>query len=83
MDYNTDIHELITDGTYAVDNYFIRYIKRPEDIVVDTLTPVNQVDSELDDSIHREIVDEAIKIAVSVTKPEEYQIKQAENQQAE
>jgi len=83
MDYNTNIHELITDGLYTVENYFIRYIKRPINIVVDTVTPINQVDSELDDSVHREIVDEAITIAVSVTKPEEYQIKQAENQQAE
>jgi len=83
LDYNSDIHELITNGLYTVDNYFIRYIKRPLDIVVDLTTPGNQVDSELDESIHGEIVDEAIRIAVSVTKPAEYQIKQAETQQSE
>ena len=33
--------------------------------------------------VHREIVDEAIKIAIGITKPDEYQIKAAENQQSE
>jgi len=86
LDYSTDVekrHELITDGTYAVSKYFIRYIKKPVDIVVDRTTPANQVDSELDSSVHREIIEEAVKYAVSINKPQEYQIRSAEQQQSE
>jgi hypothetical protein len=86
IDYSTDTekrHELITDGTYGVSEYFIRYIKKPAGIVVDRLTPANQQDSELDSSVHREIIEEAIRYAVSINKPQEYQIRTAEQQQSE
>ena len=83
LDYNSDEHELITDGSYGITGYQIRYLKKPTSIIVDNTIPINQIDSELDSSTHREIVDEAIKIAIGITKPDEYQIKAAENQQSE
>jgi hypothetical protein len=76
-------HELITDGTFNISSYFVRYLKKPIDIVVDRVTPGNQVDSELDDAMHREIIQEAVRYAVSIMKPNEYQIKQAEQLQTE
>lgn len=74
--------ELITDGT-TYDSYFIRYLKEPRRIVVDEVTPANQVSCQLDDSIHNEIVDEAVRIAVAITQPELTQIKISESESDE
>jgi hypothetical protein len=65
--------EIITEGG-TITKYRMRYISTPQDIVVDSITPANQVHCILDDSIHPEIVDEAYKIAEASVRPEEYQI---------
>lgn len=41
----------------------IAYIKKPLDIVVDTGTPANMVDSSLPDILHSRIIDEAVELA--------------------
>lgn len=69
--------EIITDGTAFV-TYFVRYLSSPRDIVVDEITPANQVSCQLDDSLHDMIVDEAVRIAVAITQHEMYQIKSNE-----
>lgn len=74
--------ELITDGT-AITDYRVRYLKRPNDIIVDRTTPANQRHCELDDNLHAEIVDEAVKIANAAINGEDYNISSAEVQQAE
>lgn len=56
-------HELITDGSFNVNRYKIRYIKLPRNIVIDTVTPVNQKNSELAIMLHDAIVELAVKIA--------------------
>lgn len=82
-------HELITDGSYTVDKYRVRYVRRPDDIIPVTSgdttagTAGQRVDCRLDPSIHREIVTEAVRIATSVTKPEEVQVKEFEVQKSE
>jgi len=77
-------HELITDGTYTIKTYKIRYLRRPEDIVVkDDLNNITGVDSELNPSMHQEIVDTAVRIASGITDPQTYQIKVNEEQQGE
>lgn len=53
-DYGTN--QLITDGTYPIENYYVTYIRRPRDIVVDFNNPINQVNCELDEFTHREII---------------------------
>jgi len=79
---NKTRHELITDGSYGVSKYRVRYIRRPDDIIPvtsgDTTAGPTAVDCRLDPSIHREIVTEAVRIATSVTKPEEMEIKEFE-----
>ena len=85
---NQKRHELITDGTYDVSKYRLRYVKRPVDIIpysaTDSSTTAGQTAScRLDPSIHREIVAEAVRIAVSVTRPELEPIKEAEVQKSE
>jgi len=74
----TKRHELVTDGTYSVGTYHIRYLKMPTDIDI-----ANNIDSEMDPSIHEEIVDAAVRIAAGITDPGTYQIKVIEEQQGE
>ena len=84
---NQTRRELVTDGSYTVNKYRVRYIRRPDDIIPvtsgDTTAGTSSVDCRLDPSIHREIVTEAVRMAVSVTKPEEVQVKEFEMQKSE
>jgi hypothetical protein len=86
LDYSNGKHELITDGTYTISSYHLRYIKRlrpiiiGSDIVDGVAGPTN---CELNPIIHKRIVDEAVKIATGITNPEQYQIKTIEQQKGE
>ena len=71
-------HELITDGTYTISQYHLRYIKAPNNISI-----TNNITSELNSNIHEEIVDIAVRMATAITSPNEYQIKTAEQQFSE
>jgi hypothetical protein len=82
MDYNDNTNgikrvDLITDGTFSIGTYHLTYAKKPVDIVPFTgdNTTTAQVDCELNDTIHRELVEVAVRIASGVTTPQEYQIK--------
>lgn len=86
LDYQTERHELITDGTYTIGEYHLRYIKRVQPIIVDASTIdgfVGPLNSELDQIIHKRIIDEAVKIATGITDPEFYQIKTVEQNEGE
>jgi hypothetical protein len=74
--------ELITDGTFDISTYNLRYLRRPQGIIPFTNdgTTTVQVNSELDEITHRPIIDIAVRIATSTTKPQEYQIKLNEEQ---
>jgi len=72
--------EIITEGTDFID-YIVSYLITPPDILVDTITPANQVHSILDDTLHYEIVREAVKIASGATQPENYQITDKESKE--
>ncbi len=65
--------ELLTDGTFNVDLYHIRYIKKPVDISLATLT-----DSELSEHAHREIVEIAVSMALENIESRRYQTNLAE-----
>lgn len=56
------IHGIITDGTFNVTQYYLRYIKYPTDIVVNLNTPSSQVSCELDPLTHQGICDIAVKL---------------------
>lgn len=86
LDYQGSIHELITDGTFDVSNYHLRYIERLTPIIIgaDTVDGViGPQDSLLNQILHKRIVDEAVKIATGTTDPELYQIKTIEQQEGE
>jgi len=71
-------HELITGKDITVDKYYLRYLKVPEIIDIES----NQ-SSELNDEVHAEIIDYAVRIAVGITDPQSYQIKIKEQQGSE
>ena len=66
-------HELITDGTYTITQYHIRYIKKLTPIVVDEEEPSNNVDCVLHESAHRRIIDEAIRLALETSQEQRLQ----------
>jgi hypothetical protein len=71
-------HELITSNDYSVDAYYVRYLKIPSDISI-----TDEIDSELNSSVHEEIVDIAVRIATGITDPQMYQLKLNEQKAGE
>lgn len=74
----TKRHELVTDGNYTIGTYHVRYLHIPANIDI-----INDIGSELDPSVHDELVDIAVRIAAGITDPATYQIKMMEEQQGE
>jgi hypothetical protein len=56
------IHGIITDGSFSITNYYMRYIKYPEDIQINLSTPSSQVNCKLDPISHQSICDIAVKL---------------------
>jgi len=58
------IHGIIysTDPSLTVTNYYMRYIKYPEDIQINLLNPNSQVSCKLDPLAHQSICDIAVKL---------------------
>jgi len=56
------VHGLITDGSFNVTKYFLRYLKQPPAIVIDETNPANQVDCILDSTYHYAVGDIAIML---------------------
>ncbi len=60
--------EIITNGD-NIEEYHVQYLKKPNDIVVGD----NPVPCELHDNLHREIVSEAINIALETSQEPRFQ----------
>jgi len=56
------IHGIITDGSFSITNYYMRYIKYPEDIQINLSNPNSQVSCKLDPISHQSICDIAVKL---------------------
>ena len=58
------IHGIIysTDSNYFITNYYMRYIKYPEDIQINLSNPSSQVNCKLDPISHQSICDIAVKL---------------------
>lgn len=86
LDYQGQKHEIVTDGTYTIGQYHIRYIERLQPIITGSfsyLGVAGPLDCKLDSSVHERIVDEAVIIATGITEPEFYQLKTIEQQKSE
>ena len=66
--------ELISDGTFIIDTYHLRYIKRPEQVSL-----VNNNNCELADHTHTEIVNMAVGMALENTANPRYQSQMVES----
>jgi len=90
--------EIITDGTYTIEEYIIRYYCKPKPILVPTPAPpaypaytidsiassVTGTDCELFELVHRQIVDEAVRLAVAaLQETNSYQVKSVEASKSE
>lgn len=75
--------ELITDGVNPLSYYRVKYLSLPPEIICDVYYPENQKHCILDETLHREIVDEAVTIANAAAKQGDYQIGLSEKQRSE
>jgi len=62
---NNRRQELITDGTYNITSYNIRYIKKPT--AINLTSNLSGTVSQLADHMHRELLEETIRIAYKDT----------------
>jgi hypothetical protein len=91
-------HEIITDGTYTIEEYSVRYYKRPPPIIVPipivyppfsidgVLVPAGFAgqDCVLDAGVHKQIIDKAVRLAVAaLQETNSYQVKAVEATQSE
>jgi len=76
-------HELINPTSMTILRYRIRYIKLPIDIVVDNITPTNQINCELIETLHDEIVSRVVRRVTGITQPELYKIMASEELKTE
>lgn len=66
-------HELLTDGTFDIVAYHMRYLKNPSDIVVNRTISANQRNCELDESTHRVIIDIATDLMMQRVQEQKIQ----------
>jgi len=89
-------HELIVDDSYVVSSYKMRYLRKPNPIILEDL-PLSSVpegesiygfsnkrDCELDEMFHEEIVKDAVRKAVATNdEAQSYQIQSRESELSE
>ena len=66
-------HELITDGSFNIVNYTMRYLINPPEIIVDRSITTNQRNCILDESTHNVIIDTARDIMLGIVKEQKAQ----------
>lgn len=72
---NAKRHELITDSGSTLNKYYLTYIKYPQSIDI-----TNSVDCELDNAVHKEIIEMSISIALETSGDSRYQTQKQEEQ---
>lgn len=72
---------LIPGKDWIIEKYRMHYVKRPRAIVVDTISPLNQVRCELHEHLHKEVVDKAVQLAIESRIPDQakYQVAEKNN----
>lgn len=76
---------LIPGKGWKILNYRCHYIKAPADVHIDVETPSLQINCQLPNFVHSEIVDYAVKLASAavVPEPNKYQVNQLESKEDE
>ena len=84
IEINTDRAFYVIPGKgWKVTGYVIRYIKLPADIHIDLQTPGLQVNSQLPDFLHTDVVDKAVELAAAsqIPDPNKYQVADKESKE--
>ena len=69
LDINNNIVEIVS--IYPIDKYLVRYLSQPSPIVLQDFTGVSvnnvstRTECELDESLHRAILDRAVRLAIT------------------
>lgn len=71
--FNNTTVELITDGNYQINYYYLRYIKRPLEINLTT------ADCDLPEHMHSEVVTKAVNLYLESISDPRYQTSSIEN----
>lgn len=64
---------IITDGNYDITNLELNYLRQPATVLLDTVTPANNVDCDLTDHTHAEIVKMAANMMLENIESPRYQ----------
>lgn len=80
-----DFFELITDNLTSVNTYVLRYYKEPVSMQYGSTysTPTTDVNCELAEHLHREIIEEGTKVALENVRSDRMQTTQALQNQTE
>ena len=70
--------ELILAKDASLEDYRVRYLQSPPDIIVNELVPAEERNCILDETLHRSIVDEAVVVAHASVQKDGYQIAAAD-----
>jgi hypothetical protein len=75
MGFESDLFELVSEANVTITNYSLRYIRIPQTIRYGTQyqTPTTDVDCELSEHTHREIIALAVKNALEDIESPRYQ----------
>lgn len=65
--------ELLSEVDFDITKFYMRYIKKPAEMLNDLATPANNVDCELSEHTHEEIVDIAVALALEGIESNRYQ----------
>lgn len=76
----TERFELISDSAVTVSTYKLRYIREPQEMRYGTVyqTPTTDIDCELSDYLHKEIIALAVKNALEDIESQRYQTSKIE-----
>ncbi len=83
---NTDRSRYLIPGKgWKITEYAIHYIKLPRKIHIDIVTPSLQINSEMPDFMHTDVLDKAIKLASAAMIPleQKYQVADKESKEDE
>jgi hypothetical protein len=86
VEINTNRSRYLIPGKgWKITRYVVHYVKLPSDIHIDVQTPSLQVNCELPEAVHQEIVDKAVKLASAaiIPDPNQYQANQVESKEDE
>lgn len=73
--------ELITDGSFTINTYHVRYLVKPQEIIVNNVIPADQQNSDIYPEFHKDIVFKAVELALENSKNSRFQSRKILNRE--